>query len=519
MPHPGQSKCIELLKYIGIGMLLATYASLPATSHGDQSSIEISNPNLMGINIASPLDWEEDRLYADVIRMSRDFKAGADPNSRNLAAVDEEGWPVADFSFYVWAGIGKMHGTYTLSFKGQARVLANPGGNIPLSYDAASNTSSGKIRYTNSSPGALALIFTGTKRNNASASESGVTAIRLMRPLAPGASTSYPQTTLFNEPIKAIISKFSVIRFMDFLATNANQQKTWHERPLPSAPSFQRKVRLSGYGWQGSGGALEHAILLANETGKDAWINIPVLADDDFVLKVARMIAFGSDGINPYVSRQKNPVYPPLNPDLRVYVEYSNELWNSAGAFTQFHDNCQAASDELVAAAGNTPLNWDGIWNSVAYHQNGGNNSSWKWSMCSRRSAKRTVEISTIFRKVFGDAAMMTRVRPVMMSQLTYSSGMLFEETKMLFNYYNHMAGDFAGAPPAHPPSYYIYGAGGSGYYNPAKPLSNITSVDLLFNDAEMQAAGFAPELQADAHYTAALGVKRIAYEGGPNLE
>jgi hypothetical protein len=34
-----------------------------------------------------------------------------------------------------------------------------------------------------------------------------------------------------------------------------------------------------------------------------------------------------------------------------------------------------------------------------------------------------------------------------------------------------------------------------------------------------MLPAGFTPELQADAKYTAALGVKRVAYEGGPSFD
>ena len=32
-----------------------------------------ANANQMGINIAAPLDWEEDRLYADVILFHEEF--------------------------------------------------------------------------------------------------------------------------------------------------------------------------------------------------------------------------------------------------------------------------------------------------------------------------------------------------------------------------------------------------------------------------------------------------------------
>jgi hypothetical protein len=105
-----------------------------------------------------------------------------------------------------------------------------------------------------------------------------------------------------------------------------------------------------------------------------------------------------------------------------------------------------------------------------------------------------------------------------MMTQLGASGRSLFDETKMLLDYYNHMAGDFPGAPAAHPPSYYIYGAGGSGYYNVTTP-SSLTTLDQVFSSPDMLPAGFTPELQADAKYTAALGVKRVAYEGGPSFD
>jgi hypothetical protein len=467
-------------------------------------------PNILGINISAPLDYDEDRLFADVIRVSRVFKSGPNEKSETLAPVDKDGWPMSDFSFYVWAGIDHMDGTYVLSFKGQANVLRN-GGRMSISYDPDSNTSTGTIHIIDSSSSRLALSFTNTKRNNSSISGSGVTSIKLMRPLSPGSSKSYATSALFTKPIKALIAKFSVVRFMDFLSTNGNVQKHWADRPLPSWASFNRNPGKA-YGWQGIGGPWEYVILLSNQTGKDAWINIPVMADDDYVLNVARMFAYGSDGVNPYTSFKKNPVYPPLNPKLKLYVEYSNELWNSAGPFPQFHDNCKEASDELVSTSGKSPLNWDGIWNGVAYNSETPDN--WNWKMCGRHTTKRSVEISNIFRSVFGDAAMVARVRPVLMSQLGYAGGTLFNEMKMMLEYYDNMAGDYVANP--HSPKYYFYGAGGSAYYDPSPKVSTL---DAFFEDAGMKPAGIEHKLQDDAHYVAAMGLKRVAYEGGPSLD
>ncbi|MEI9984560.1 MAG: hypothetical protein WDN69_15960 [Aliidongia sp.] len=42
-----------------------------------------------------------------------------------------------------------------------------------------------------------------------------------------------------------------------------------------------------------------------------------VFASDDYVTKLAQLLAYGSDGVNPYTSPQADPVYPPLTPTSR----------------------------------------------------------------------------------------------------------------------------------------------------------------------------------------------------------
>jgi hypothetical protein len=476
----------------GIASCGGAGGSLSASASPNLSVNSLSaTSNLMGINIAPPDDYAGDRLYADVMKVSRDFNISG---TTTPAPVDANGWPMSDFSFYVWAGIDKMNGTYTMTFSGQAaNVTASPGGNIPVTYDAASNTSTGTFNYAPTDSNFLVLYVTGTKRTSSSALGSGVTSMKLMRPLTPGSAKSYPSSVLFNAPLKTLISKFSAIRFLDFLRTNSNTQINWSDRPLPTWASINRTL-----GGHGVGGPWEHVILLSNETGKDAWINIPFGATDAYIQNVARLFAYGT-------SPQANPVYPPLNANLHVYVEYSNELWNFGPAFTQAANNQQAAIDELVSTSGNSPLNWDGIWDRT---------TNFSYNMGWRRAAKRSVELSNIFRSVFGDAAMGTRVRPVMMSQLGTAGATLFDETKMMLDYYNNMGGNFVTTP--HPPSYYLYGAGGSGYYSPA---TNVSSLDALFTDPAFTPTGFASSLQADAKLVAAMGLKRVAYEGGPSLD
>jgi hypothetical protein len=56
---------------------------------------------------------------------------------------------------------------------------------------------------------------------------------------------------------------------------------------------------------------------LCNRTGRDMWVTVPAMADDDYAFQLATLI-------------QKT-----LNPDRKVYVEWSNETWN--GIFDQTH--------------------------------------------------------------------------------------------------------------------------------------------------------------------------------------
>src|SRR5229473_1794080 len=493
-------------------LLLVLAACTPRARPVTLSTPTPGKPNLLGINLSGTSDWMAERLYADVVRMSREFmEANTNGIGPNRVPVDADGWPTTDFSFMVWAGIDQMNGTYVLSFIGQASVSGPGIGNIVVSYDPATNTSSGTLNYTNPSSSFFYLNFTGTKRTGSSAAGSGVTAIKLMRPTSPGSSETHSVSELFNRAAKAELSKFKAIRFKDFNAIDFSVQTNWRDRPLPSWASFNRNPG-GRYGWQGIGGPWEHVIRLSNELRTDAWIGIPFNATDDYVRNVAQVFAYGSDGVNPYPGARADPAYPPLDSNLNLYIELSNELWNFV--FGQTLDNCKATSDELVANP-NSPLNFDNTWNGVAWIVGDPlYNPNFDYEKCWRRIAKRGAEISNIFRSVFGDAAMGARIRPVLMTQQNNGQGTFAGAMKMMFGYYDNGEGTFVSNP--HPPSYYFYGAGGSGYYNPA---AGDVSLDAFFSSPGMTPSGWASSLKTDVDFAAALGLRRVCYEGGPSLD
>ncbi len=65
----------------------------------------------------------------------------------------------------------------------------------------------------------------------------------------------------------------------------------------------------------GNGLAYEHAVDLSNKLQSHLWFNSPHKANNDAIRKMAEL------------------VYERLDPDLNVYLEYSNEVWNWAPAY------------------------------------------------------------------------------------------------------------------------------------------------------------------------------------------
>jgi hypothetical protein len=144
------------------------------------------------------------------------------------------------------------------------------------------------------------------------------------------------------------------IRFMDWGPTNASPQQDWADRRRPDH-TFQTGVinprsPAPGVVWytnsQGqpvyfegnkhTGIAFEYMVALCNATNKHMWITVPHLATDAYITNLARLIRFGADANgNPYTSAVSNPVWPPLNSNLKVYVEYSNEIWSNGYSFPQ----------------------------------------------------------------------------------------------------------------------------------------------------------------------------------------
>jgi hypothetical protein len=100
------------------------------------------------------------------------------------------------------------------------------------------------------------------------------------------------------------LAPYRVLRFMDWNLINQanNVQASWDTRRKKSA----MQTEPVAFEWQ---------IDLCNRTQKDYWVNVPHQASAEYFTQLAQLI------------------HDQLDPSLRVYVEWSNEVWN--GQFPQ----------------------------------------------------------------------------------------------------------------------------------------------------------------------------------------
>ena len=125
----------------------------------------------------------------------------------------------------------------------------------------------------------------------------------------------YANANPFDSLYLAELSSYKVIRYMGMVTTNNNWIADWADRRQPDdasqavRPNYDKtKITIA------EGMAIEWMIKLCNLTGADLWMNVPHAATDDYVTNLAALI------------KQY------LDPELEVYLEYSNEVWGGFAA-------------------------------------------------------------------------------------------------------------------------------------------------------------------------------------------
>jgi hypothetical protein len=465
----------------------------------------------IGMNFSGPGDNVRWPMFANVAKTGR-YSTPGNPYGRDNSVLDSNGHPNKDFSYYLfdtnYGTIGNHGGTYTVKFNGRATIVGNGSiGTVATTYDSPSNTSTGSFTLP-ANPSHPYLTITATDRDGVGTNNDGVTNWRVMRPMTPGSGTSYPDTAVFTDQILNVARYFNCIREMSNIEAGGNDwEDLWSERVKPSEPQDLDGADGRHYGDPAPGGwdrpthargrAHEYMIRLANDADVDVFINIPVCASDDYVTKLAQLARYGSDGVNPYTSTQASPVYPPLEAGRRLYIELGNELWNWGSPYW-YNKNWMHTTAKATTAG--HPIRYDSTTdeNILAY----------RWQ------AYRTMQISDIFRSVWGDANMYTVVRPIIGWQ--QSSGSSTNQLIFLHNYYNNGDGVSHVATP-HTVNYFIWGGGGTFYNDPSPPNSPPLTLDEIFNNWN-QATWAASNLYTDVTWCKTMGLAFFSYEGGPSL-
>jgi hypothetical protein len=432
------------------------------------------------------------------------------------APLDPQGWPASDawtviFDFRptnAWNFPGQfiddperyqvdVFGTYLLSFNGSADLTA--GGLAEVNnviFDPASNTTTAEVNVlraeitaTNNASGLLILNFRNTRRSPDSELNTGITNLRLLRPGTPRESRQ-----ILTSPILSALSPFSVLRYMDFLETNhrifygSGDWIDWADRREATDATQEASGQAFGYAW-------EYVALIGNLSNRDLWINIPAEASDEYIAELARFM------------RDR------VNPDLNLYLEYSNEVWNFG--FGQYVWNKAAARDEVCDNYA-APFATEPPCTQISTISNlnipdvsantGGGRPNREEIWARRRHARRTKEIGDKFREVFCEASgahSATRIRPV----LSWWAIQPQEYDEML-QWLRMQYGE---------PSLYIYGIATTAYFGVGTSIfqNPAPAVEEILAAMEADLNGSDNERQRFIDVARAFNIKAMTYESG----
>jgi hypothetical protein len=395
--------------------------------------ISIANVNTLvpiGANMDGLADWSRSRPYVNLVHQARTWGSPSGPWDGNATFDPITGWPTSDFGMVTATDNIDLGGEYLLYAKGNAEVsfTASSGYITNKTYDSATNTMTAIVHV----PQGQSQTFLSFRNTTGP----GLQDIAFLQPGYDISSKSNITNLML-----AHLSRFSIVRFMDWTDTNGNSEVNWNDTTPVNWPQYTYPKQNP---WQ-------VIAYLANQINKpiDIWINIPVSATDDYILNVARLML------------------SELNPTNKIYLEYSNEVWN--WAFPQSHTNLAFANDSVINHGDPNHLNYDNCSN-VYY---------WGW----RRTAYQIKHIADLFKTVFGEenVGQWKRVRPILAGQVSYPFVI-----KLGLDYLNAVFG---------PPSNYLHGMAGAPYFNLGEyaSWSNLTT-DLVLDAFNISIQGMSPE-------------------------
>ncbi|AKF03196.1 Cellulose-binding domain protein [Sandaracinus amylolyticus] len=333
----------------------------------------------IGTNLDFLVDWSTAMPFVDLMKTSRPWIAGTTSSfdGGGTLDLDEHGWvrslrpgQVAR-TLMVWDMTTHPAGRYVVLWDGEGE----------LEYTAGAT---GRLVESESRPGrhvldidprrfgpGIELVIMRTNPQNP---------VRNIRVLVPGGACSEDQARycderrpcgdagecrsfeqihreqVFHPDFLRSMRGYSAIRFMNWADANSTITREFETR-------WSDRTELEDVRW-GPRAPLEVMIDLANRVHAEPWISLPSRADDDYARRAGELF------------RAR------LDPGLRVWVEYSNEVWNS-----MFPQHEYAADQGLRLGL-----------------------SSDRYEAVLRYYSRRTGELHRAFGAGLGDASRMVRV-------------------------------------------------------------------------------------------------------------
>ena len=394
----------------------------------------------IGVNLNGNSPWAGDPVWVDVRNL---FNAWGPVNNvwatSPAPPVNSDNYPLAPASTMAVLA-NYPAGLYQLSYEGTGTLTFSGMGKLVGSITTSNGVSTGTVEL-NPAFGTTNLFLTLT-------GVSSTATISNFHLYAPGYGAN--PTQVFTNQFLQAVKPFTTVRFMNWMATNGSTVANWSDRTPPT--SFLATTA--------SGVPYEDMIALANEAQKNMWINIPALATPTYVQDLAQLI-------------QAN-----LDPNLKVYVEYSNETWNSG--FLAYGQVLTASlSNPLVTATNNL--------DKVA-----------------EQSAYMAIQDGQIFKTVFG--AGNTQVVPVFSG---WSYGYWYQQAALQWvqatygspaNYFS----DLAIAPYIGLPS--------------GTNVSSLNVNQVFAGLNQTLNTSYVSQLQTSASIASTYGISLAAYEGGQSM-
>lgn len=275
--------------------------------------------SLRGSDVGTNLDpWSisaPQYVFVDAFKQSRTWITQSattfDTGEKQLLDLDADGWVrslpatgsgrqydrVATLLFFSGQNARYPAGRYVVTFEGQ--------GVLEYRFDAVKNaalSTPGRDVLDVTPSSGFAIVLRSITPSNY---------VRNIRVWMPGFDETTGPAQVFHPNFLSLIQPFSTLRFMDWMRTNNSPQVAFNDRPKPND---------ARYTMDGKGVPLEVMVDLANRLHRDPWFNVPHRATDSYVTSFATAV------------RDR------LESGRKVYVEYSNEVWNdefSQGAFVE----------------------------------------------------------------------------------------------------------------------------------------------------------------------------------------